>query len=73
MKTKLFINLLALVAFLCVSHESQACTSLLAGKNATTDGSTLITYAADAHTLYGALKFIPAATHPAGARSESVV
>ncbi len=32
-----------------------ACTNLLAGKNATTDGSTLITYAADSHTLYGDL------------------
>lgn len=43
-----------------------ACTSLLAGRKATTDGSTLITYAADSHTLYGTLWLIPAADHPAG-------
>ena len=43
-----------------------ACTNLLAGKNATTDGSTLITYAADSHTLYGDLQFLPAADHKPG-------
>lgn len=66
MKTKIFILLLASTILGLTTNELQACTSLLAGKNATTDGSTLITYAADAHTLYGALKFIPAATHNAG-------
>lgn len=47
-----------------------ACTSLLAGKNATTDGSILITYAADSHTLYGELYYFPAATYPKGAMLE---
>ncbi|MEE1298252.1 MAG: C69 family dipeptidase [Muribaculaceae bacterium] len=70
MKKQLFISLLALTAIIGVNIESQACTSLLAGKKATTDGSTLITYAADAHTLYGALKFIPAATHEKGSMRE---
>ena len=70
MKKQIFISLLSLVAFLGLSSETQACTSLLAGRNATVDGSTLITYAADAHTLYGALNFMPAATHPAGSMRE---
>lgn len=44
-----------------------ACTNFLAGKNATVDGSTLITYSADSYYLYGALYHYPAATYPAGA------
>lgn len=46
--------------------NSHACTNFLAGKKATTDGSTLISYAADSYFLYGALYHFPAATHPAG-------
>ena len=44
-----------------------ACTGLIAGKSATTDGSALVTYAADSHTLYGELYNQPAADHPKGA------
>ena len=46
--------------------ESQACTNLIAGKKATVDGSTMITYAADSHTLYGFLEHMPAADHKTG-------
>lgn len=42
------------------------CTSLIAGKNATTDGSVLVTYAADSHTLYGELYYNPGGTHEPG-------
>ena len=42
------------------------CTSLIAGKNATTDGSVLVTYAADSHTLYGELYHNPGGTHEPG-------
>lgn len=44
-----------------------ACTNLLAGKKATTDGSVMVTYAADSHNLFGELIHRPAATHPKGA------
>ena len=44
-----------------------ACTSLIATKGVTPDGSVLVTYAADSHTLYGELYNQPAADHPAGA------
>mgnify|MGYP000074230530 CR=1 FL=1 len=40
---------------------ADACTNLIAGKKATKDGSTMVTYAADSHTLYGALYHQPAA------------
>ena len=46
--------------------ESQACTSLLVGKKASADGSTMITYAADSHVLFGELYHWPAASYPKG-------
>ena len=52
--------------FLFAAAGVYACTCLLAGRKATTDGSTLITYAADSHTYYGTLAFYPAADYPAG-------
>ncbi len=45
---------------------SFACTSFLFSKGATIDGSTMITYAADSHTLYGELYYNRAAQYPAG-------
>ncbi len=43
-----------------------ACTNFLVSKGASADGSTIITYSADAHTLYGELYYTPARTHVAG-------
>ena len=50
-----------LVFAMTVSIESQACTNILVTKGASKDGSTMITYAADAHVLYGELYHWPAA------------
>ena len=47
--------------------QALACTNLIAGKQATVDGSVLTTYAADSHNLYGMLTHTPAAVHPKGA------
>ncbi|MCM1021333.1 MAG: C69 family dipeptidase [Muribaculum sp.] len=60
---------LAAAAAIAVSAaiEAIACTSLIATPGATTDGSALITYAADSHTLYGELYSTPAANHAPGA------
>ncbi len=46
--------------------SAEACTSLIAAKGATADGSVMITYAADSHNLYGELYNQPAADHPDG-------
>jgi dipeptidase len=46
---------------------ARACTSILVAKGATADGSTLITYVADSHELYGELRYRPAAVHAPGA------
>ncbi len=44
------------IAFLAGAAEALACTGLIATPGATTDGSSLVTYAADSHTLYGELQ-----------------
>jgi len=45
------------------ANFSIACTNFLITKGATIDGSTMITYVADSHTLYGELYFWPAADY----------
>ncbi|UCG51058.1 MAG: C69 family dipeptidase [Candidatus Latescibacterota bacterium] len=45
-----------------------ACTNFLISKGASADGSTMITYAADSHVLYGELYFTPAGKHPVGSK-----
>lgn len=58
---------LSLAAALFLFSVSYACTNFLVGKNASTDGSTFITYNADSYFLFGAMYHYPAATHPKGA------
>jgi len=61
---------LTLLTFLTVAlsiRVSDACTNFLVTKGASIDGSTMITYAADSHTLYGELYYQPAMDYPAGA------
>lgn len=65
MKTIKFKSFLMAVAVLLPLH-GWACTSLIAGKKATTDGSVLVTYAADSHTLYGELYNRPGGKHAPG-------
>lgn len=59
-------HILAALAVLSVP-AALACTSLIVTKGASADGSNMITYAADSHTLYGELYSQPAADHPEGA------
>lgn len=56
------------VVFLYLFNLSiiEACTNLLVTKGASADGSTLISYAADSHTLYGELYHWPATAYPEG-------
>jgi len=51
-------------------QQIKACTNFLAGADATLDGSTIITYAADSHTLYGELYHWPAKDWPEGSMLE---
>lgn len=49
-----------------VTAPARACTNILVTKGASKDGSTMITYAADSHVLYGELYYRPAADYPPG-------
>ncbi len=62
MKKTLFIAL-----FAACTSMGWACTNFLVGKDATIDGSTMVTYSADSYSLFGALYHYPAATHAEGA------
>ncbi len=52
--------------------DAPACTNILVTKGASADGSTMITYAADSHELYGELYFTPAGVHRFGEMREVV-
>ncbi|MDP2336642.1 MAG: C69 family dipeptidase [Bacteroidota bacterium] len=61
------IAILSLMMVVLSIPVSFGCTNFLISKGATVDGSTMITYAADSHTLYGELYYQPAQDYPAGA------
>lgn len=66
-RMKRIFSLTFVMTLVCLySQEISGCTNLLAGKNATNDGSTIITYSADSHTLYGELYHWPAKDWPEG-------
>ena len=51
----IFKTLLVAIAALCAISPAFACTNFIITKGASTDGSIMVTYAADSHQLYGAL------------------
>ena len=67
-------TLVAVLTAICLvaARPSDACTNFLITKGASADGSTMITYAADAHELYGELYFFPAAIHAPGAKRDVI-
>ena len=52
---------------MATANPAKACTNFLITKGASADGSCMISYSADSHTLYGELYHWPAATYPEGA------
>lgn len=61
---KLYFTLLLIAAGAFTT--ASACTNFLLTKSTTKDGSTMVTYSADSHVLYGELYHWPAGTWPAG-------
>ncbi len=55
--------LVLLASLLAAGAALEACTNLLVTKGASKDGSTMITYSADSHTLYGELYFKRGSRH----------
>jgi dipeptidase len=66
MKRTIIASIIAVFITASAFLPADACTNFLVTKGASTDGSTMISYAADSHVLYGELYFRPAATYPAG-------
>lgn len=66
-KSLVIIFSLSVILFL-INISSFACTNFLISRGATKDGSTMITYAADSHELYGELYYTAAADHLPGTK-----
>ena len=66
MKRELTAILIGLAMVLMPAMTADACTNFLVTKGASVDGSTMVTYAADSHSLYGELYHWPAATYKPG-------
>jgi dipeptidase len=66
MRKFLTIILVSSLIILWNTPITNACTNFLVTRGASADGSTMITYAADSHNLYGELYHWPAAKWPAG-------
>lgn len=61
-KTRLILAVLLLLQY----GIAAACTNFIVTKGASTDGSILVSYAADSHSLYGALYHTPGGKHEKG-------
>ena len=57
---------LLVAAALLSGNRADACTNVIVTPGASADGSSMISYAADSHTLYGELYFTPAGTFGPG-------
>ena len=66
MKLKSIVAFSIVAAAVLTPAASSACTGLIATPGATADSSSLVTYAADSHTLYGELYHKRGGTHPKG-------
>jgi len=60
------LMLVGLIIFAFATQQSKACTNYLVTKGASVDGSTMISYSADSHVLYGELYHWAAQKWPAG-------
>ena len=66
MKRIISLLLVILLTGLISEEITNACTNFLVTKGASVKGSTMITYAADSHQLYGELYYWPARDYPQG-------
>lgn len=59
-------KLLTVLLLILITTESFPCTNLLVSRGASKDGSVMVSYAADSHTRYGTLVYMPRGPHKAG-------
>ncbi len=65
-RKSIFVAALAAVAVFAGRFESKACTNIIVTRGASVDNSSIVSYAADSHVLFGELYFHPAAVWKAG-------
>jgi len=65
-----YLGLILLLSLVLFTGDLFACTNILVSKGASKDGSVIISYAADSHSLYGELYYTPAALHLSGEELE---
>ena len=70
MRKYVIAAMLLLSTFSFQFSSLSACTNFLVGKNASVDGSTMISYAADSYGMFGFLHYSPAQDWPEGAMRE---
>jgi dipeptidase len=66
MKKTISLLLSLILMMSLISEKSHACTNFLITKGASRDGSTMISYSADSHVLYGELYYWPAMKYKPG-------
>jgi len=66
------ISLVWCGVLLAPTSSGEACTNFLISKGASADGSTMITYAADAHDFYGFLSHLPPGEYPPGTQRDVI-
>lgn len=69
---KKVLTLLVVMCLVSFVKPVMACTNFLITPGASVDGSSMISYAADSHVLYGELYHFPAADYPEGAMRQIV-
>ena len=65
---KSLLKVLMATAALLGSLEARPCTNVIVSRGASKDGSVLVSYAADSHTLFGELYYKPARDWKAGSK-----
>ena len=65
-----FLHSTVFIFLITQAINSFSCTNYIVTKGASADGSVMISYAADSHTLYGELYYKPAKDYPAGTMVE---
>jgi dipeptidase len=67
-KQPIVVSFFFLLVFASAVSAVFGCTNFLISRGASVDGSTMITYAADSHVLYGELYYTPGARHIKGTK-----
>ena len=72
MRSKVILFAAAAVAAVFLTTRSEACTNIIITPGASSDGSSMVSYAADSHWLFGELYFLPGGNWKPGAMRQII-